>query len=80
MVKKIRFHAQIRKVEISGDNKSADCMIYGGYAVNRILPGPTNNGDELTFKDLAKTFMEYIMNKSMAITTYVSDIHVVFEQ
>ncbi len=46
----------------------------------RILPGPTDNGDKLTFKDLAKRFMEYIMNKNMVISRYMSDIHVVFDK
>ncbi len=48
------------KTEISGDNESADCVNYDGHAVIRILPAPTDNGDKLTFKDLAKRFMEYI--------------------
>ncbi len=46
----------------------------------RILPGPTYDGDKLAFKDLTKRFNEYIMNKSMAISRDVSDIHVVFEK
>ncbi len=45
------------KAEISGDNESADCVIYDGHTVTRILPRPTDNGDKLTFKDLAKRFM-----------------------
>ena len=73
----------MRKLESLLENKivsiqSADCIIFDAMATIQMLPLPTQTL-KISFSDMAKQFLQYILQCSRAIQT-VTQIHIVFDR
>ena len=72
----------MRKLESLLENKtvsihSADCIIFDAMATIQMLPLPTQTL-EISFSDMAKQFLQYILQCSRAFQS-VTQIHIVFD-
>lgn len=73
----------MHKLESLHENKivsvqSADCIIFDAMAIIQMLPMPTRTL-KVTFIDMAKQFLQYVLHSSRAIHS-VAQIHIVFDR
>lgn len=56
------------------------CVIHDGHALIRKLPGPSELGDKVSFRDMARSFTTYMLHLSNSASSDVPEIHIVFDR